>query len=310
VLLTVAAAVHYRHAILLMIRTADAPPPLLEPTDEGPGVRWHDDYFAVQTLDARTFAIGEPRYLQQNWNYLIVGDERAVLFDAGPGIRDIRPVAAALTDRPITFVPSHFHYDHVGNTITFDHVAVPDLPHLRERARDGRLALDAMEHLGAAEGFAPPTLRVDDWLAPGSAIDLGGRRLHVLYTPGHTTDSISLLDEAAAYLFCGDFVYPGELYAFLPNSGLGDYLQASETVLDAVSPAVRIFPAHRLAPPGAPELVIADVAALGTALAAIRAGAAAGEGFYPVRYRVNGRIDLLADPPWLARWQATYPEFR
>ena len=135
---------------------------LSPPADEGPGVHWHDDYFTVQPLGPGTFAIGEPRYYQQNFSYLIAGTQRAILFDAGPGHRDIRPVAESLTDLPITFIPSHFHYDHVGNTITFDHVAVLDLPYLRERAPGGQLQLSFEEHLGEAEGFEAPVLQVDE----------------------------------------------------------------------------------------------------------------------------------------------------
>jgi hypothetical protein len=45
--------------------------------------RWFDDYFVVETIDPSTFAIGEPRYYQGNYSYLIVGTARAVLFDAG-----------------------------------------------------------------------------------------------------------------------------------------------------------------------------------------------------------------------------------
>lgn len=103
------------------------------------GVRWFDDYFTVQAIDPQTFVIGEPRYHQQNFNYLIIGSERAALFDAGTGLRDIRPVVAALTGRPVTFVPSHFHFDHVGNEVTFERMAVADRPQLRARAEEGRL---------------------------------------------------------------------------------------------------------------------------------------------------------------------------
>jgi glyoxylase-like metal-dependent hydrolase (beta-lactamase superfamily II) len=301
------AAVAFRHRLVVHALALAGPPPLLEAGDEGPAVRWHDDYFTIEVLDERTFAIGEPRYAQQNFSYLIVGAERAVLFDAGPGVRDIRTVAASLTDRPITFVPSHFHYDHVGNEVTFERVAVVDLPYLRERAASGRLRLTFDEHLGLAEGFATPTLEVDEWLAPGSRLDLGGRSLEVLYTPGHTEDSISLRDLDSGDLFAGDFLYPGPLFAFLPNSGLGDYLQGAETVLDVLGDTARVFGAHRTAPPGAPLLATRDVADLRAALLAIRDGGLEGEGVYPVVYRVNERLDLLAEPAWLQRWTPRQP---
>lgn len=301
-----ALALSQRFRLALAFVGDGKPPALLEAADEGPGVRWFDEYFIVQVIDPRTFAIGEPRYHQQNFNYLIAGSERAVLFDAGAGLRDIRPVVKALTDRPVTFVPSHFHFDHVGNEVTFERVAVVDLPQLRARAEGGRLQLEWQEHLGSAEGYAAPALEVADWLEPGGLIDLGGRKLRVLHTPGHTDDSISLLDESSAYLFTGDFIYPGPLYAFLPNSNMGDYLQSTREVL-AVAADVRIFGAHRDYPPGVPEQSLADVRDLQQALEAIRAGTLGGEGFYPVYYFVSPTMELLAEPAWLQDWDPRFP---
>ena len=297
-----AVAVTQRHRILVYAVAMQGAPALADPADEGPAVYWHDDYFTVQPLAERTFAIGEPRYYQQNYSYLIVGSERAVLFDAGPGFRDIRPLARSLTDRPITFIPSHFHYDHVGNDITFENVAVVDLPYLRARAPDDRLQLRFAEHLGMAEGLRAPTLEIDEWIAPGSRITLGDRTLQLLYTPGHTEDSVSLLDLESGHLFSGDFIYPGPLFAFLPNSGMGDYLQGAATVLGSVPAHTRVFGAHRVAPPGAPELAVADVLDLQSALRAIRAGGLRGGGAYPVVYPVNARVELHAEPWWLQDW--------
>jgi hydroxyacylglutathione hydrolase len=74
-----------------------------------------DDYFAVEDLGDGTFAIGEPRYYQQNYSYLIVGQTRAVFFDSGSGTRDISRVVANLTKLPITVIVSHLHFDHLGD---------------------------------------------------------------------------------------------------------------------------------------------------------------------------------------------------
>ncbi len=296
-------AVAERHRLLVYLISLEGPPALLEASEEGPEVRWVDDYFTVQALDEQTYAIGEPRYAQQVFSYLLLGTERALLFDAGPGLRDLRAVAKSLTDLPLTFLPSHFHYDHVGNEIPFEHVAMVDLPHLRERAKDDWLELTWQEHLGAAEGFATPTMKVAEWWAPGSLISLGGRRLQLIHTPGHTEESVSLVDVDRGFIFSGDFIYPGPLFAFLSNSSLGDYVFGADELLRLGLEEPVVFGAHRTEPPGAPRLGMDDVRDLRETLLAVREGTAKGSGIYPVEVPVNPKMTLLLEPSWLQRWE-------
>src|SRR5580704_8780479 len=93
--------------------------------------RMVDDFFAVEDLGEDTFAIGEPRYYQQNYSYLIVGTTRAILFDSGSGTRDISGVVASLTKLPVTVIVSHLHFDHLGGIAPFEHTAMIDLPETR-----------------------------------------------------------------------------------------------------------------------------------------------------------------------------------
>ena len=296
-------AVWQRHLLLFeYVFVGDGPPELSAPVQEDPEAQWIDDYFLVHQIDELTYAIGEPRYHQQNFSYLLTGTDRAILFDAGPGYRDIRAVAELLTALPITFIPSHFHFDHIGNQVTFDHVGVVDLPYLRDRAPDNVLTPTWGEHLGAGEGVMAVALQVDEWLPVDSTIDLGGRQLRVVHTPGHTTDSISLYDSHKQMLFSGDYLYPGPLYAFLPNSNLGEYLQATRNLLQAMPEALVVYGAHRDKAPGVPALAKSDLADLERALLAIKAGQEAGEGTYPRVFPVNERMTLLAEPRWLQHW--------
>ncbi|MEM1411558.1 MAG: MBL fold metallo-hydrolase [Pseudomonadota bacterium] len=304
VLIALSAAILFRDTLLLQVATiaGGAPPPLLPATTELPQTRWHDDYFTIDALAPGTFAIGEPRYPQQNYSYLLLGSQRALLFDAGPGLRDIRAVVATLTELPVLFLPSHFHYDHVGNGLDFAQRAVVDLPHLRARAQGNRLSLTALEHLGSAEGFEVPSWEVDEWLAPGTSVDLGGRRVRVLHTPGHSKESISVFDERSNLLFTGDFVYEGDLYAFTPGASLKDYLEGARTLLEDTARPTAYYGAHRAQPPGPPRLEREDLLVLQQVLEQIRSGALRGEGLWPVRYPVNERMSLLAEPALLQDW--------
>jgi hydroxyacylglutathione hydrolase len=271
------------------------------PTPAVAAGRWVDAYFVVETIDSGTFAIGEPRYYQGNYSYLIVGTARAVLFDAGTGTRDIVSVVRSLTSLPVTVVPSHLHFDHVGALGQFDTTALFDDPSLRARLKDSRLTLNRYEFMGFIDRLGPPTFRVDEWWAPDKAVDLGNRRLRVLPTPGHTPTSVSLYDETRHQLFVGDFVYPGHLYAFLPGASRSAYLATTRRLLASIDPVTRIFTAHMEdapAPVRAPVLEVADLKALEGTLVAIEHGTVDSTGIFPRIFPVRGIVTFATGLPW------------
>jgi len=66
------------------------------------------------------------------------------------------------------------------------------------------------------EGFDPttwtiPSMKPTALLHDGDIIDLGGRRLEVICTPGHSPGSMCLLDRQNRILFTGDLFFPGPL---------------------------------------------------------------------------------------------------
>ena len=270
---------------------------------------WIDDYFVVEEIDQTTIAIGEPRYYQGNYSYLIMGDKRAVLFDAGTGTRDIVPVVRSLTNLPITVIPSHLHFDHVGALGRFDRTALLDIASLRARIRESRLRLQRYEFLGFVQGLATPIFRVDEWWVADTTVDLGNRRVRVLSTPGHTPSSVSLYDEERQQLFVGDFMYPGALYAFLPGASRSAYLATTRQLLSRIRPTVRIYTAHMADPPApvrAPVLEFADLKALEATLVAIeqrrldpiKLGGSDAMAFYPRVFPVRGAVTFATGFPW------------
>lgn len=71
-------------------------------------------WFTIETIDEDTHAISEYRHWEETHSYLLEGDERALLIDTGLGIRDISAEVGRLTDKPVTAVATHVHWDHIG----------------------------------------------------------------------------------------------------------------------------------------------------------------------------------------------------
>jgi putrescine transport system substrate-binding protein len=74
--------------------------------------------------------------------------------------------------------------------------------------------------------------------------------------PGHTDDSIALLDREAGFLWSGDSFYAGPIWLFFPETDLAAYRE-SVAKLAALAPKLRaVFPAHNT-PKANPALLLA-----------------------------------------------------
>lgn len=212
------------------------------------------DWFEVYRVAPGVTAIYEPGHFEEALAYLIEGTERAVLFDTLLGIGDIKAVVDRLTTLDVMVVNSHTHPDHIGGDRLFDEVLVFDSDLTRERLAGGTGSLARLITGDAVwkplpDGFDPeryeiPPITPTRFLHEGDAIDLGGRRLEVLFTPGHTADSICLIDRASRILFTGDTLYPATLYAHTRDANVDDY-HATAQRLGALEDQIAIVcPGH------------------------------------------------------------------
>ena len=236
-----------------------------------------DPWFEVYKVAPGVFAIYEPHQAEEVISYLIVGHKQAALFDTGMGIANIRRVTLQLTSRPVVVVNSHTHNDHVGGDWQFTFVYGMDTEFTRTNARGSRE--DAQAEItpdqicgNLPKGFDPQTYATKPWkisrmIGDGFRINLGGRTLEILSTPGHTPDAISLLDRENGLLFTGDTYYPAPIWLFRPETDLDAY-EASVKRLAALAPQLKlVFGAHNIPianPDILPKLVIA--------IQAVRAG--------------------------------------
>ena len=193
----------------------------------------HDPWFEVYKPARGVFAIYEPHQAEEVISYLIVGERRALLFDTGMGISDIRKVTSELTTLPIIVLNSHTHDDHVGGNWQFNTIYGIDTDFTRNNARgsreDAQAEITPDQICGAlprdfnAKAYATRAWKITAYTHSGDRFDLGGRTLEVIGTPGHTPDAISLIDRANGLLFTGDTYYPAPIWLFRPETDLDAY---------------------------------------------------------------------------------------
>jgi glyoxylase-like metal-dependent hydrolase (beta-lactamase superfamily II) len=215
-----------------------------------------DPWFEVYKPAPQVFAIYEPHQSEETIGYLIVGKKRALLFDTGMGISDVKKLTAELTKLPIIALNSHTHDDHVGGNWQFDTVYGMDTDFTRANAKgsseDAQAEIAPGEICGElpknfnAKDYATKPWKISRFLHDDDKIDLGNRTLEILSTPGHTPDAICLLDRANGLLFTGDTYYPAPIWLFRPETDLDAY-DASVRRIAALAPRLKlILGAHNI----------------------------------------------------------------
>lgn len=209
------------------------------------------DWFTIDQIDDETFCISEYRHWEETHCYLLNGQTRSLLIDTGLGIENIAEPVKKLAAGPVTAAATHIHWDHIGGHRYFPdfYAHEAELPWLNgefplsiETVRE--MVLDRCD---PPEGFDITRYemfqgRPTRLLADGDTIDLGGRVVTALHTPGHSPGHLCFWEPARGYLFTGDLVYKDMLLAWYPSTDPAAYLASLEKI--AALDAKRVFPAH------------------------------------------------------------------
>ncbi|MCM1150323.1 MAG: MBL fold metallo-hydrolase [Butyricicoccus sp.] len=209
------------------------------------------DWFTIDKIDGETYVISEYRHWEETHCYLLCGRERCLLIDTGLGIGNIYDEAVRLTDRPVAAVATHVHWDHIGG-----HRFFPEFyAHGEELGwlnGEFPLSMETVREMVADCRELPEGFDVRDYelfqgkparvLSDGDMIELGGRGIEVLHTPGHSPGHMCFREKERGYLFTGDLVYRDVLFAYYPSTDPEAYLDSLERI--AALPVKRVFPAH------------------------------------------------------------------
>lgn len=210
-----------------------------------------DNWFTIEKIDETTFVISEYRHWEETHCYLLNGRERSLLIDTGLGISNIYEEVVKLADKQITAVATHIHWDHIGG-----HKYFPDFyAHAEELEWLGGkfpLPLNVVKEMVVDRCDLPKGFDINRYeifqgiptriLNDGDMIDIGGRQVEVLHTPGHAPGHLCFWEKEKGYLFTGDLVYKDMLFAYYPSTDPEAYLTSLEKVV--ALPVKKVFPAH------------------------------------------------------------------
>lgn len=154
---------------------------------EGPDV-------VIRQIDAHTWE-GNGHLMANETIYIIEGEDKAILLDAGTKIDDLDKIVAGITKKPITLIATHVHPDHTGSAINY-------FPEIWINAAD---TVNVPQFMADYKGTIY-------YLEDGQVFDLGGRRIEVIFTPGHTPGSATFFEmDDRKWGYSGDAFGSGNL---------------------------------------------------------------------------------------------------
>ena len=216
-------------------------------------------WFRVHQHGQGIIRIDEHGHRHRINSYLVEGERDVAVIDAGMGFANFKDLADTLSDRDPIVLLTHAHWDHVGDAYLYDRVLVhaSEADDLRTGTTNRQLQhwLDE-RHLFNVD-FPPetdpdtrciPGVEPTGYLNEGEVIDLGGRALEVIYTPGHSIGSVSFLDRANRAIFTGDAVYGGTLLINFGGTDPEAYRDTFRKLSELASDIDEVYGAHMDAP--------------------------------------------------------------
>ena len=175
----------------------------------------NDDYKVTQ-IEKDLWAIEDIKSSEHTICYLVIGTDSSLLFDTGLGISPVSPIIQELTKFPITVVLSHWHFDHCGAAHEFQNILGWQSEAFQDISQNGASETAIKKIVGQKffESIESNTYVVKPFpqiklMDNEQTLKIGNFSFQVIYTPGHTADSICLYKPNQKWLFTGDTIYSG-----------------------------------------------------------------------------------------------------
>ncbi len=215
----------------------------------------NQNWFEVYKVTDNTYAIYEPNQWQEAISYLLIGTERAMLVDTLQGIGDLKAVTDQLTGLPIILMNTHSHYDHVSGNYQYETIYGRNTPYTlanakgKSNAEIGNAVTADTIWKNLPAGFDYGTYEskpyeIDKFVDDGEIIDLGNREIRVVFTPGHSPDSVILIDKENRMMFTGDTFYPAPIYVYSDTANFQDFFLSSQIMFGYRNDVDYLMPGH------------------------------------------------------------------
>ncbi|MGL5352014.1 MAG: MBL fold metallo-hydrolase [Clostridium sp.] len=214
-----------------------------------------DSWFTIEKIDDVTFAISEYGHWEKVHSYLLIGTKYALLIDTGLGIGNIKKEVDKLTSLPIKVITTHCHWDHIGGHKYFKDINI----HENDEAwikKGLPIPVNSIKESILKEEFTkviPREFNINNYIVytcktvgivkDNDVINIGEREISVIHTPGHSPGHICLYEEEKGFLYTGDLIYLGTLYAFYPSTSPKDFKDSIDRI-SSIRNITRILPGH------------------------------------------------------------------
>lgn len=170
----------------------------------------------LENEDFKVFKVADGIWLLSNYTtpvevsiYVIEGENRALVFDAGHSVHKLRPVIESLTKKPYNLILTHGHVDHVNAINEFEEV-----------------------YMSKDDEFLIPDYKGKvHYVEDGQKFDLGGRTIEAKTVTGHTPGSIGYIDSKTRLFITGDAIGSSVCWMMISKLPLEAYIETLNKIL-------------------------------------------------------------------------------
>jgi glyoxylase-like metal-dependent hydrolase (beta-lactamase superfamily II) len=191
----------------------------------------------MEKLEIKKLILGD---LQTNV-YIIYDSKRkeAIIIDPADEPGCIMNNLHKLNVKPVAILLTHGHYDHIlGANMLKDFYRIPIIAHYFERG----LLHDTVKNLSAINECSV-RVRANEYMKDLDTFEIGGIKIQVIYTPGHTNGS------CCYYLYEQDVLFSGDTM-FYASCGRTDFPTGSSEKMEKSLQKLLKLPKHTAVFPG------------------------------------------------------------